>query len=110
MKLHEERELLVLTNIDRQGSSSLEEIRSALELKDDPDFDFDSTLNHLVQEGYLEQSEDLSWKITSFGRSHLCDLQAKQNDDINKIPVIILGVLLVVAILAFIKLFPRMFP
>jgi hypothetical protein len=109
MKLQQERELLVFTYIDRQGSGSQEEIRSALELKDDTDFDFDSTLNHLLQEGCLEPTEDAGWKMTERGKLQFRDLQAEQNDDINKIPVIILGVLIVIAILAFMKIFPRMF-
>jgi hypothetical protein len=109
MKLHQERELLVFTFIERQGSIPPDEIRSSLELKEDPDFDFDSTLNHLVQEGYLETIEDEGWTITERGKSQFRDLQVGQNDDINKIPAIILGVLIVVAILAFMKIFPRMF-
>ena len=109
MKLQAERELLVFTYIDQKGLLSLEEIRSALELKEDPDFDYDSTLNHLVQEEYLEQTEDAGWKMTEWGKIQFNDLRTEQYEDINKIPLIIKGILIVVAVLAFMKIFPRMF-
>ena len=109
MKLEKERELLIFTFIDLKGLQSLDEIRSEIELKDDPDFDFDSTLNEMVKEGCLEQSEDLEWKITEWGHFQLRDLREEKYEDMNKIPIIVQGVLIVMAILAFMKIFPRMF-
>ena len=110
MNLQKERELLVFTFIEGKGSRSLDEIRSEIKLRDDPEFDFDSTLSGLVKEEYLEQSEDLSYKITAWGNIHYSDLKIEQYEDLNKIPVIILGIITVMAILAFMKIFPRMFP
>jgi hypothetical protein len=110
MKLQKERELLVFTFIDQNGLHLLDEIRSELEMRDDPGFDFDSSLNEMVKEKYLEQSEDLNFKITAWGNIHFSDLKVEQYEDLNKIPIIILGVVIVVAILAFMKIFPRMFP
>ena len=109
MKLQKERELLVFTFIDGKGSRSLDEIRSEIKLRDDPEFDFDSTLSGLVKEGYLEPSEDLSWTITEWGNILFSDLRTEQYEALNKIPFIIWGVLIIVAILAFMKIFPRMF-
>jgi hypothetical protein len=109
MKLQKERELLVFTFIDGKGSRSLDEIRSEIKLRDDPEFDFDSTLSGLVKEEYVEQSEDLSWTITEWGNIQFSDLRTEQYEDLNKIPFYILGVLIVIAILAFMKIFPRMF-
>ncbi len=110
MKLQKEGELLVFTFIDQKGLHSLDEIRSELELKDDPGFDFDNTLNGLVKENYVEQLEDVTWKITAWGNIYFRDLRTEKYEDLNRIPVIVLGVVIVVAILAFMKIFPRMFP
>jgi hypothetical protein len=110
MKLQKERELLIFTFVDQRGLHSLDEIRSEIELKDDPDFDFERTLNDLVKEKYLEQLEDLSWKITDRGNIYFRDLRTEQYEDLNKIPITVLGVIIVIAILAFMKIFPRMFP
>jgi hypothetical protein len=109
VKPPKERELLVFTFIDQKGLHSLDEIRSEIELKDDPDFDFDGTLNDMVKEGYLEKLEDLEWKITEWGHFYLRDLREEKYEEMNKIPIIIQGVLIVIAILAFMKIFPRMF-
>ena|SRR5260221_6364966 len=110
MKLQKERELLVFTFLDQKGLHPLDEIRSEIELRDDPEFDFDSSLNDLVKENYLEQSEDLSWKITDWGYIHFRDLRIEQYENLNKIPITVLAVVIVTAILAFMKIFPRMFP
>ena len=109
MNLQKERQLLVFTFVDQKGLNSLDDIRSEIELKDDPEFDFDNTLNDLVKEKYLEQFEDLSWKITDWGNIYFSDLKTEKYEDINKIPIIVLGVIIVMAILAFMKIFPRMF-
>jgi hypothetical protein len=109
MKLQKERELLVFTFIDLKGLKSLDGIRSEIELKDDPEFDLDSTLTEMVKEKYLEQLEDLGWTITEWGYFHLRDLMEEKYEDMNQIPIIVQGVLIVMAILAFMKIFPRMF-
>jgi hypothetical protein len=109
MKLQKERELLVFAFIDQKGFRSLDDLRSEMELKDDPDFDFDSTLDDLVKEEWLEQSEDLTWKITEWGNIYFSDLRTDKYEDMNQIPIIVQGVLIVIAILAFMKIFPRMF-
>jgi hypothetical protein len=109
MTLQQERHLLVFSYIDRKGLTSLNNIRSEIKLKDDPDFDFDSTMNDLVKQEYVEQSEDLSWQITDRGNIVFNDLKEEKHEDLNKIPIIIIVVVIVIAIISFIRLFPRMF-
>jgi|SRR5450755_1459996 hypothetical protein len=108
MKLQKERELLVFVYFDKKGLTSLDDIRIELELKDDPEFNFDTTLNDLVREEYIRQSEDLSWEITEWGEIQFSDLKIEKYEDLNKMYYII-PVIIVIAILAFMKIFPRMF-
>jgi hypothetical protein len=109
MTIQNERELLALVYLDQKGSSSLDDIRAELKLKDDPDFDFDAVLNDLVKEKYIQQSQDGSWEITEFGNIIFSDLREEKYEDLNSMPIIITAILIVIAILAFIKVFPRMF-
>jgi hypothetical protein len=109
MTIQQERYLLVFIYIERKGMSSLNDIRSEIKSKDDPDFDFDTTLNDMARHEYMEQSEDLSWKITERGSIEFNDLKTERQEDLNKIPVIIVVVVIVIAIISFIRLFPKMF-
>ena len=94
------------------------EIRTELEMTGDEDFPLDKTLNDLVKEGYLEQKspdmisdqpESASWEITEKGRMYMKDLAQEKYEEKNKIPVYIWAVIIFVAILTYMKLFPRMF-
>jgi hypothetical protein len=110
MNVQEERKLLVFTYMEQNGINSLDSLRSELKLKDDPDFDFDNTVDVLVKNQCLEKLDDLTWKITEFGNKKFSDLKTEKYEDLNKMPVIIQFVLIVIAILAFMKIFPKMFP
>ena len=117
MNLKQERELLVFTYLIDKGLRPVSEIRAELDIAEEEDFQIENTLNDLVKEGYLEQkipesaaeSESLSWEITEKGRMHMKDLAQEKYEEKNKIPVYIWAVIIVVAILTFMKLFPRMF-
>jgi Mn-dependent DtxR family transcriptional regulator len=109
MTFQQERYLLVFIYIDQKGSASLNDIRSEIKSKDDPDFDFDTILNDMAKQDYVEQSEDLSWKITERGDMEFNDLKSEKQEDLNKIPIIIVVVVIVIAIISFIRLFPKMF-
>ena len=109
MTLQQERHLLVFIYIDQNGLASLNDIRSEIKSKDDPDFDFDITLNDMARQGYVEQSEDLSWNITEWGNIKFNDLKEEKSEDLNKMPFIIVVVVIVIAIVSFIRLFPKMF-
>ena len=118
MKLQEERDLLVLTYFNQKGIRSLSEIQVDLNFAYDTGFDFDRTVKILEEEGYLEkrtaiipeQPESFSWEITEPGKIYLNDLSLGKSDEINKkayiIPIIIV---IVIAILAFMRVFPKMF-
>ena len=118
MKLQEERDLLVLTYLGQKGIRSLGEIQVDLNYGYDTGFNFDNTVNILAEEGYLEkrieiipeQPESFSWEITEPGKIYLNDLFRAKSDEINKktyiIPIIIV---IVIAILAFMRVFPKMF-
>ena len=109
--------MLVFTYLIDNGLRPVGEIQAELDLTDDDDFQFENTVNDLVNEGYLEQNipgsasepENLSWEITEKGRMHMKDLAQEKYEEKNKIPVYIWAVIIVVAILTFMKLFPRMF-
>ena len=118
MKLQEERDLLVLTYLSQKGIRSLGEIQVDTNFAYDTGFDFDKTVSILKEEGYLEkrienipeQPESFSWEITEPGKIYLHDLSRQKADEINKktyiIPIIIV---IVIAILAFMRVFPKMF-
>ena len=109
MTLQQERYLLVFTYIEQKGLASLNDIRLEIKSKDDSDFEFDITLNDMAKQGYVEQSEDLSWNITEWGNIKFNDLKEEKSEDLNKIPIIIVLVVIVIAIISFIRLFPKMF-
>ena len=118
MKIQEERDLLVLTYLSPMGVRSLGEIQTDLNFGYDTGFNFDNTVNVLAEEGYLEKRmeifpekpESFSWEITELGKIYLNDLSLGKSDEINKkayiIPIIIV---IVIAILAFMRVFPKMF-
>ena len=118
MNRKQERELLVFTYLIDKGLRPVSEIQAEWGLTEDEDFQLENTLNDLAQEGFLEQKsheimegqpESLSWEITEKGRVHMKDLAQEKYEEKNKIPVYIWAVIIVVAILTFMKLFPRMF-
>jgi predicted transcriptional regulator len=117
MNHKQERELLVFTYLIDKGLRPVNEIRAELDITEDEDFQIENIVNDLVKEGYLEQkipenaaeSESLSWEITEKGRMYMKDLAQEKYEEKNKIPVYIWAVIIVVAILTFMKLFPRMF-
>ena len=118
MNLKKERELLVFTYLLENGLKPISEIQADLEITDDEDFQFENTVNDLVKEGYLEQNhvervaeqpENPAWEMTEKGRMHMKDLSQEKYEEKNKIPVYIWAVIIVIAILTFMKLFPRMF-
>jgi hypothetical protein len=118
MHLKKERELLVFTYILGNGSGPVSEVQAEPGITDDEDFLFENTLNDLVKEGYLEQKpsdttaeqpENPVWEVTEKGRMHMKDLAEEKYEEKNKIPVFIWAVIIFIAILTFMKLFPRMF-
>jgi hypothetical protein len=118
MNLKKERELVVFTYLLEKGLRPINEIQTELEMNADEDFQFENTLNDLAKEGYLEQkssemptdqSENLSWEITKRGKIHMNDLAQEKYEEKNKMPVIIWAVIIVIAVLAFMRVFPRMF-
>jgi len=119
MNLKKERELLVFTYLLEKGSRPFSEIRDEADITGDEDFfQLENTLNDLLKEGYLKQNstdptaetpEFLIWEITEKGMIHMKDLAQEKYEEKNKIPVYIWAVIIVVAILTFMKLFPKMF-
>ena len=118
MNLKKERELLVFTYLLDKGLRPVSEIQAEVGLTEDEDFQFENTLNDLVKEGYLEQNpadkvaeqpENLTWEFTEKGRVHMKDLAQEKYEEKNKIPVFIWALIIFIAILSFMKLFPRMF-
>ena len=115
MNRKKERELVVFTWLTDNGVRSVSEIQAELGIEDDGDFQMENTVNDLIQEGYLVQKspgtpdDSGSWEITEKGRMFMKDLAQDKYEEKNKIPVYIWGVLIVIAILTFMKLFPRMF-
>jgi hypothetical protein len=118
MNRKQERELLVFTYLIDKGLRPVSEIQAEWETTEDEDFQFENTVNDLIKDGYLEpkspemmvnQPEGPAWEITGKGRIYMKDLAQEKYDEKNKIPVYVWAVILVVAILTFMKLFPRMF-
>ena len=118
MNRKQERELLVFTYLIDNGLRPVSEIQAEWDLTEDEDFQLENTLNELANQGFLEQKspeiianqpEVLPWEITEKGRIYMKDLAQEKYEEKNKIPVYIWAVIIVVAILTFMKLFPRMF-
>ena len=95
----------------------LKHISADMELNAEEDFPVENTLIGLAKEGYLKQNMPgetdaagiISWDITEKGMVYMKDLEQEKYEEKNKIPVYIWAVIIVVAILTFIRLFPRMF-
>jgi DNA-binding PadR family transcriptional regulator len=118
MNRKQERELLVFTWLTDKGLRTVSELQAEMDLTEDEDFQMENTINDLVREGYLEQKAPMmaadqgdvtSWEITEKGRIHLKDLAQEKYEEKNKIPIYIWAVIFVIAVLTFMKLFPRMF-
>ena len=118
MNRKQERELLVFTWLTDKGLRPVSEIQAEWGIAEDEEFQFENTVNDLVKDGYLEQkspdmaadqAESPAWEITEKGRVHMKDLAQEKYEEKNKIPVYIWAVVIVVAILTFMKLFPKMF-
>jgi hypothetical protein len=111
MMLRKERQLLVFAYIDQKGLMSLEDIRSELKLKEDPDFSFNDVLSDMVNKDYLEQTHEHLWNITVLGDIHFNDLKLDKIDELNKRTYLLgaLGIVLsVIVVLVFVKYYPRM--
>ncbi|HET7002943.1 MAG TPA: hypothetical protein VFI33_16570 [Puia sp.] len=118
MNRKQEIELLVFTWLTDNGLRPVSEIQAEMDLTEFDDFHLENTLNDLVKDGYLEQkypamaadqTEAVNWEMTEKGRIHMKDLAQEKYEEKNKIPVYIWAVIIVVAIMTFMKLFPRMF-
>lgn len=118
MNLKKERELLVFTYVLEKGQRPVSEIQAEMEISGEEDFQLENTVNDLMKEGYLEQDpadrvvdqpENLPWQLTEKGRIHMKDLAQEKYEEKNKIPVFIWALIIFIAILTFMKLFPRMF-
>ncbi len=110
--------MLVFIYILENGFRTVSEIQAEMEITGDEEFQFENTANDLVKEGYLEQippemianqTENLSWQMTEMGRIHMKDLSLEKYEEKNKIPIFIWALIIFVAILTFMKLFPKMF-
>jgi hypothetical protein len=117
MNLKKERELLVFTFLLEEELRPVSEIQAEAAVTGDEDFQLENTLNELFKEGYLEQKypaeadnpDSLKWSVTGKGMIYMKDLAQEKYEEKNKIPVYIWAVIIVVAILTFMKLFPKMF-
>ena len=115
MNRKKENELVVFTWLADGGVRTVSEIQAELGIEEDGDFQMEDTVNDLTEHGYLVQkspvmpNESESWEITEKGKVYMKDLAQDEYEEKNKIPVYIWGVLIVIAILTFMKLFPRMF-
>jgi len=118
MNHKQERDLLVFTWLADNGLRPVSDIQVELGITEDDDFQIDNTLNELAKEGYLkqkflhtaaDQSEVPNWELTEKGEVYMKDLAQEKYEDKNKIPVYIWAVIIITAILTFMKLFPRMF-
>jgi hypothetical protein len=118
MKLLSKRELVVLTYLMEKKSRPIENIQAELEISDDDGFQFEETLHDLVKEGSIVpiSNENIvdggntpQWEITDFGKVRLNDLELDKYEEENKMPYIIRAIVIVIAILAFMMIFPRMF-
>lgn len=118
MKLSNERKLVVFTYLLEKGSKPVRDIQAEFEISEDEDFQFEETLNDLIEEGSItpissrnktENMEIPDWEITESGRIKMKELALDKYEEINRIPYIIRAIILVVAILAFMMIFPRMF-
>jgi hypothetical protein len=118
MNPKQERDLLLLTYLIDNGLRPVSEILSEWGISEDEDFQIENAVTDLIKDGYLEQASDpmngsqpenITWKLTEKGRGYLKELAREKYDEKNKIPVYIWAVIIFVAILTFMKLFPRMF-
>jgi hypothetical protein len=118
MKPRSKRELVVLTYLMEKESRSIEDIQAELEISDDDGFQFEETLDDLVKEGsivpisaetVIEGTKAREWEITAFGKIRLKDLELDKYEEENKMPYIVRAIVIVIAILAFMMIFPRMF-
>src|ERR1700730_11494091 len=118
MKLSNQRKLVVLTYLREKESRSIGEIQAELGISEGDDFPFEETLNDLIKEdsvtsisseNALENSEIPEWEITELGKIHLNDLALDKYEEDNRMSYIIRAVIIVVAMLAFMMILPRMF-
>jgi hypothetical protein len=118
MKLSDQRKLVVLTYLMEKPSRQLSEIQTEFQFSEDGDFPFEETVNDLIRDGSvvlnssdkeLENPEIPEWMITESGKIYLSDLVLDKYEEDNRMSYIIKGIIIVVAILAFMMIFPRMF-
>ena len=118
MKPSDGRKLVVLTYLIEKGAKTITTIQAELEISEEEDFQPEETFDDLMKEGsiipvssaaILETAEISDWEITDFGRNRLKELVLDKYEEDNRMPHIIRAIILVIAILAFMMIFPRMF-
>jgi hypothetical protein len=118
MKLSDQRKLVVLTYLMEKESRPIPDIQAEFQFSEDGDFPFEETINDLIKEESVTplSSNNLSanreapgWEITEQGKIHLNDLVLDKYEEDNRMSFIIRGIIIVIAILAFMMIFPRMF-
>jgi hypothetical protein len=118
MKLSEQRKLVVLTYLMEKESRTISDIQAEFQFSEEGNFPFEETISDLTKEGsvvlihsdsILENPDISGWEITESGKIHLSDLVLDKYEEDNRMSFIIKGVIIVIAILAFMMIFPRMF-
>jgi hypothetical protein len=118
MKLIDEMKLVVLTYLLEKGARPIRDIQVELEIAGEEDFQPEETLNELFNDGsiipissdrLMETNGISKWEITESGRIRLKDLALDKYEEDIRMPHIIRAIVLVIAILAFMMIFPRMF-
>lgn len=118
MKPGDQRKLVVLTYLMEKGSRPISDIQTEFQFSEDGEFPLEEILHDLVKEdsvtqlfsdNEMENPEALTWEITESGKMYLHDLVLDKYDEDNRVSFIIKGIIFVVAILAFMMIFPRMF-
>jgi hypothetical protein len=118
MKLSNQRKLVVLTHLMEKESRPIPDIQAEFQFSEEGDFPFEETIHDLIKENFvtpisfdntLENPETPKWEITELGKIHLNDLVLDKYEEDTGMSFIIRGIIIVVAILAFMMIFPRMF-
>jgi hypothetical protein len=118
MKLSNQRKLVVLTYLMEKELKAIPDIQAEFKFSEDGDFPFEETINDLIKEesvtpisfnNTFENPETPGWEITELGKIHLNDLVLDKYEEDTRMSFIIKGVIIVIAILAFMMIFPRMF-
>jgi hypothetical protein len=109
MKLSDKRLLVVLTYFMEEEIRPVIDIQAELKITEDEDFQFEETLNDLIKEGSITTISPNKWEITESGEIRLIDLALDKYEEENRMSFIVLAIIIVIAIQAFMKIFPWMF-